>query len=256
MNPYIGITGFRTPAEVSFLAKIFDDNLPRGSNRQFHVGAMISRKTMLGEPSRFTQAFPPKELLPAIFSGDEDWRYHCLHYADYRDDPDLREHLYQAIMGAGPGLHAVQLDMTWPDPGAVASAVHDSRRILEVILQIGPQALEAAGNDLNELTSDYRQVASRVLIDLSIGKGQPLNPAKIIPLLEIVADALPEAGLVVAGGLGPDSVESLLGTILDRFPQVSWDATGQICVGGSGMNPLDLSRAGNYLQRSLALLAR
>jgi len=156
MNPYIGITDFTDFEQVEKMLKIFTALQPQGFTRKLHVGVMMSLKTLRGYRSKWQSIFPPKESIADIFSSDET--YNCLHYADYASDRTEAKDIYNAIHYGEIGIHALQLDMTWPDPGQVASGVHASRRQIEVILQIGKSAFEEAGNNpqtMVERLGDY-----------------------------------------------------------------------------------------------------
>jgi len=147
--PYIGITDFMKFEDVEDMLRIFRKHKPEASPRKLHVGVMTSRKKLLGIPTKYRDAFPNMDSIADIFRSDE--AFDCLHYADSEADPDLYKNLAAAIGYGGIGIHAVQLDLAWPDPGFVAEAVHRSRKNLEVILQIGRKAFEAIDNDPKKL---------------------------------------------------------------------------------------------------------
>src|SRR3989344_1454841 len=172
MAPYIGVVDFSDFEQVQSMLRVFNSHLPQGSNRKLHVGLMMSYKTLNGLATKWLNVFPPKEGIANIFGSDET--YNCLHYADYDNDPELWKSLARAISYGGTGIHALQLDMIWPDPGQIANGVHASRKQIEVILQIGKNALEEVGNDpqkVVERLGGYKGVIHRVLLDKSMGKG-------------------------------------------------------------------------------------
>lgn len=125
------------------------------------VGIMISFKTLWNIPSQWDGVFPLKDRLPKIFPAYDAGVLNTLHYADFHDPagwPDEQNLFYslsKAMDCAGPNLHAIQLDMTWPDPGMIASAIHAQRRPIGVVLQVGRQAFE-------EVNSDPIRVADRL----------------------------------------------------------------------------------------------
>lgn len=147
-RPYIGITDFTTPEQVERMLKVFRDNRPVGSKRRLHVGVMMSYKTLNDIDTKWAKAFPSKEVVRNIFHPPEeidtinrpndmnDWMF-TLHYADYDNPNNLFQDLLKALGYAGSFVDALQLDMPWPDPAAVANAVDGSRNdSLEVILQV------------------------------------------------------------------------------------------------------------------------
>lgn len=253
MNPYIGITDFMHAAQVREMLDVFNMHLPRGSKHKLHVGVMMSYKTLHGIPSKWSKAFPPKDAIESIFFSDAT--YNCLHYADYDNSPGLWRSISDAIGYCGIGLDALQLDMPWPDPGEVAHGVHTSRRRIEVILQIGSEALIEVGSDPNKLIEklrDYDGVIHRVLLDKSGGKGLGMDAQGLIPFVEALREHHSKLGVTVAGGLGPETLH-LVEPLVSRFPELSIDAQGRLRRSGSAIDPIDWDLAAKYLIRALRL---
>ena len=255
MNPYIGITDFTNFRQVQDMSRVFGTHLPPRSSRKLHVGVMMSYKTLNDIPSKWQNVFPPKENIADIFSSDE--AYNCLHYADYDDNPNLWKSLATAISYGGIGIHAVQLDMTWPDPGEIANGIHTSRKQVEIILQIGKKALEQVNNDpraVVEKLRDYNGLVHRVLIDKSMGKGLGMDANDLIPFAQAIREHFPELGLVAAGGLGPETTH-LVEPLVRIFSDLSIDAQGKLRPSGSNLDPIDWNMAEIYLIKALQLFA-
>ncbi len=255
LQPYIGITDFTNFGQVQKMLDIFKSHIPLGSNRKLHVGLMMSYKTLHGLPSKWSTVFPPKETIADIFSSDE--AYNCLHYADYDNDPALWESLSRAISYCGTGIHALQLDMTWPDPNQIANGMHTSRKQIEIILQIGRNALAEANDDpqaVVERLKEYDGVIHRVLLDKSIGRGIGMDAHLLLPFARAIKESLPSIGLGAAGGLGPGTVDRIK-PLLDEIPDISWDAQGRLRPSGNAIDPIDWNYAGGYLMESLRLTA-
>lgn len=251
--PYIGITDFTNIEQVEKMLAVFKAHLLPGSKRRLHVGVMISYKTLNGLESRFTKAFPPKENIASIFGSDET--YNCLHYADY-DEIQTIKNISTAIGYGGTGIDAIQLDMIWPDPGNIAGAIHTSRKNIEVILQLGKNAIEEANEDPNEVVrrlQEYEGIIHRVLLDRSMGQGKSLDANFLLPFARAIRKAFPNLGLAVAGGLGPNSVD-LIGPIISEFPNISIDAQGKLRPSGCALDPIDWDMAEQYLIKALRLL--
>lgn len=95
-----------------------------------------------------------------------------------------------------------------------------------------------------------------ILFDASHGRGQALNADALLPFIEAAyadkdfADMGTNFG--VAGGLNPDNLEQLLPKILQDFPEVSWDAEGQLhdAISEGGDGSLNMERTRRYLVRS------
>jgi hypothetical protein len=259
LKPYIGITGFTREYEVGYLSGVVSRNKKSNSSRLLHVGVMMSRKTLTMERSRFTKVFAEKDHLMHIFGNEEGFRYqntyHCLHYADYRDETTVEE-LRKAIDYCGPNLDAVQLDMTWPVPVLLERIKRElAGRNLEFILQVGTEAAARVENRpeiITRLISNYGTIIDRVLIDMSMGNGLPMDSSFLINLIEAIEEEAPDLGIVVAGGLGPGKTH-LLGRLAQR-PGISIDAQADLTVGGTITDPLSLNRARKYLEEFMPIL--
>jgi len=251
--PYIGITDFTTFAQVERMLTVFKANVRQGQRRRLHVGVMMSRKTLHGLETKWSTAFPPKEAIAGIFGSDETMN--CLHYADY-SAVDVYQSLTKAISFGGDGINALQLDMIWPNPEHVADAVRSSGKKLEVVLQVGKDALEQADNDPEKIVAkiqEYVGVAHYVLLDKSMGKGLGMDAAGLIPFARAIKNAFPTLGIVAAGGLGPESI-GLVEPLVKEFPDVSIDAQSKLRQSGSALDPIDWDRAEIYLIKALGLL--
>ena len=252
--PYIGITDFMTFEQVEKMSAVFRMHLPQGSNRLLHVGVMMSYKTLHDIETKWSKALPAKEAIAGIFGSDDV--YNCLHYADYDHNPDLGNTLARAISYGGIGINAVQLDMPWPDPGQVARGVHTSRKHIEVILQIGKNAIEEANDDprtVAQRLEDYDGIIHRVLLDKSMGRGLGMDAVALIPFARAIKERFPNLGLTVAGGLGPNTM-SLVEPLVAEFHDLSIDAQGKLRPSGNALDPIDWDMAREYLVKALTLL--
>lgn len=251
--PYIGITDFVNFDQVQLMLKVFNKNLRSEQRRRLHVGVMMSYKTLNGLETKWSVAFPPKEKIADIFSSKETMN--CLHYADY-DEIDVAENITRAIGFGGSGINALQLDMVWPNPKHVSDAIKNSRKELEIILQVGKNAIEQANNDPKEIVErikDYDGVISHVLLDKSMGRGLGMDALGLIPFVNAIKKEFPDLGIVVAGGLGPDTL-NLVEPLIKEFPDVSIDAQGKLRPSGNALDPINWDMAGMYLSKALQLL--
>jgi hypothetical protein len=254
--PLIGITDFTDFEQVLAMHRVLQQHSASVFlKRRLHVGVMMSYKTLHGIPSRWQNIFPSKEKIPGIFASDEV--FNCLHFADYDGHPELWKSLIKAITFGGVGINAVQLDMIWPSPDDIARAVYRfPRQKIEVILQVGRNAFEAVLDDpkiLVKKLEPYESVISRVLLDKSGGRGEPMDADRLLPFLRAIKENFPDLGLVVAGGLGPDTIH-LLEPIITEFPDISIDAQGRLRPSGSAMEPIDWEMARKYVEKALELL--
>lgn len=253
MLPYIGITDFDSRASVDRMWEVFKNRRGHLAGYQLHVGVMMSRKTLYGLPSKWSNVWPRKDELPDIFGHPDT--YNCLHYADYDGLPGLSDSLADAVGHCGGRLHAVQLDMVWPDHREI-KRFHAAHPHLEIILQIGRLAFASVENDPERLIDRLRRytgATQRLLLDRSGGEGKALNADLIAPHLRMVRTHLPTLGLGVAGGLGPRTI-SLLDPLLVEFNGLSIDAQGRLRPSGDAKDPVDWDMAAAYLERALEAL--
>lgn len=255
IKPYIGITDFTGFEQVAQMQETFRRHKQPQSPYLLHVGVMMSFKTLHGIETKYSKVFPSNEMIADIFHPNEEDVYYCLHYADYNHDTRSVD-LARGLEYAGPFVHAIQLDMPWPDPGMVAHAIHTSRKQIEVILQIGKKSIEEANDDPAEVVrhlEDYDGVIHRILLDKSMGKGLGMDAAALLPFAHAIKNRFPNLGIGVAGGLGPDSMH-LVEPLVHEFPGLSIDAQGRLRPSGNALDPVDWGMAGVYLVEALKML--
>lgn len=255
MRPYIAITDFTDFSEVQKMKEIFNYHLPSGSKRLLSVGVMMSYKTLHGYPTRWQDAFPKKEKIRHIFFSDAV--LNTLHFACYDPYPDIWKSISCAIGYGGDGIHALQLDMIWPEPNDIAMGVHTSRASIEVILQINKHALDEVHNNPDELIEklyEYNGVIHRILLDKSMGTGKCLDARYMLPYIRAIRSNHPQLEIGVAGGLGPKTI-TLLKPIISEFSDISIDAQARLRPSHSALDPINWEMAGKYLIEAIKLLA-
>ncbi len=256
MKPYIGITDFTSHEQVGPMVDVLRKHRKSGFDRMLHIGVMMSYNTLNGKPSRFTGIFPAKETVESIFARyiKSNDIYYCLHYADYHNRT-CSDDLERAITFGGPNLDAIQLDMIWPHDSMISRALR-SRPGTEVILQVGKQALdlcEGSPTSLVERLYHYIYTVDRVLLDLSMGHGVPLDAEKLLPYIDLIRYHFPRIGICIAGGLGPGQVH-LIRDVIAKYPDISIDAQSKLRASGSLMDPIDWDLACQYLEEFLPIL--
>ena len=246
-NAYVGITDFEDKSQVEAMLAVFREASSGRFVRKLGVGVMMSRKTLNDLPSKFSQVFPNKERIAEIFSTDSS-AYNILHYADYAGI-DVLKNLTEAVKWGGPNLHAIQLDMVWPETEVIRQFKELYPQI-QLIIQINSSALEKIVYKIFVLITcldQYSPFLDGVLLDMSMGRGLPMSWLDLLPYLAAINAFLPDLELVVAGGLGPNSLE-LVKPLVDCFvPEISIDAQGQLRPSGSALEPVDWQMARNYL---------
>ncbi|MEK7646465.1 MAG: hypothetical protein AAB381_02110 [Patescibacteria group bacterium] len=254
--PYIGITGFRTYKEVAEMLQVFMRHRRLHSERLLHVGVMTHYHRVNETSGESASSFIANDRIASVFCSPEVQVYNCLHYADMAHRKTLAADLRKAVALGGYNLDAIQLDLRWPRPERIAEALRDDTRRIEVILQIDKYILNEAGQspaNLVEKLKPYQGVIHRVLLDESMGQGEPMNPDRLLPYLRALSQSLPDLGLGVAGGLGPHGLE-ILKPILAEFPDISIDAEGKLSTRGHQGDPLDLAHTEKYLIHALRLV--
>lgn len=276
VKPYIGVTDVASGEQAKlFLDKFVDYG---GAQRGFRlmVGIMMSRKTLHGLPTKWADVWPKKEDIASIFI-KHPAAMNALHYADYDSGTDpVFEDIERAVSFGGPNLHALQLDMPWPNPRDVIT-VKRKYPWLEIVLQVSQKAYEQCEDDLYQVAQKLQRYTfmdgcrrtwaiDHVLLDCSGGKGQPMNGARLcqdIDLLQMITrvesenewEILPALrGYAVAGGLGPDTLD-LLNPVLNLDLSISIDAQGRLRPSHDAKVPLDEVLVLLYLERAILKLS-
>jgi len=258
--PYTSITNFTSREQVDRMREAFllayAELNKEELKRKFGVGVMMSFTTLNGVPSIWHDIFPKEEQYPSIFSGASEVEFLVLHYADFKNRA-VEENLLKIPKICGPALHAIQLDMTWPEATALAK-FREHYPEIKIILQVGKVALELAEHKVAEVVTrlgSYGEALDGVLLDQSMGHGDPLKSEMHLPYLREISARLPNLSLVIAGGLGPTTME-LVWPILSEFPDVSFDAEGKVKLTGARHEPIYEEKAVAYLWESAAILRR
>lgn len=257
MQPYIGITDFTSIDQVRKFLKIREEareTNPRNNFPQLAVGVMATRHTLAEIESEFIDVFPTPQEISQIFRMRHAGILNVLHYADYRDIIPFDDVL-TAIETGGQLLHAIQLDMTWPNSSHISRIRRFFPR-LDIIIQIGRRAFELVSFDPTKLvkTVDQYPESSRVrfLLDLSMGEGKPLSSKVLLPFIHLLKEKWPLIKLGVAGGLGPETVH-LAEDIVQCYSDIGIDAQGQLRRSGNFRDPINWDRAETYFRKALAM---
>lgn len=246
---YIGITDFDNRFRVIEMLDLFPESHPR----KLMMGVMSSWKWFHGGTTKWNKVWLPRDQIKQMFV-DHPKVFNTLHWADY-DNMTSNTDIIRACLDCGKYLHAVQLDMIWPRFN-LCWVIRDTIRV-PIILQVGKKALEDISNDEAKLLLKleiYRTLIDGILLDCSMGRGVPMNPELLRSFIIPVKSAFPELHIAVAGGLGPDTIH-LVEPIIREFPDVSFDAQGQLRDSGDSTEPINWVRAKNYMAKALELTA-
>jgi len=279
-NFYAGVCDVIEPKVALALAADLRE-YRKNPDRKIMIGVM-THPIML-DPESFpeevfrevSREFPLREQMAAAFTDDPDV-LNTLHYADLYGpegrqweagaSPNVLENLELCVEYGGENLHAIQLDVTWPEPSAIKAFKEKYPDIL-IILQVGKFAMDAVANDpqkMVDLLREYDGSVDFVLLDMSMGKGKSIGTGSDVLLrqLNLIQYELPGLGLAIAGGFGPGSMDSLK-PIADEFPDIAIDAQGRLKADHAprdgkghfiGTVQADLDRASEYIRQSCDLL--
>lgn len=253
-KPYIGITDFMTPDQVESAVKMLQECPQPRTERLLGVGVMMSYKTLNGITTKWSDAFPKNGDVARIFI-DSPHVYNVLHYADF-DEVDLAANLKKARGFGGDNMHALQLDMRWPDP-AVVNRFIEANPEIDVIMQVGRDAFKDVGDDQFKLIDRLEKYfgLKAVLLDKSMGKGVPMKAEDLLPFVRTIYSAKwPMLKVVVAGGLGPETTH-LVEPIMAEYPMTSTDAQGQLRASASALEPIEWDRAFGYMHKMMQIYA-
>ncbi len=265
---YSGVCDVISPEQARAMAEELRKNR-KNPDRKVMIGSMAGHFTLRpdkDDPGEQRSVFPSREEISKGFTDDPDV-LNTVHFADLyrpREVQTLFGDLELVVKYGGEHLHAIQLDVTWPNPEDITK-FKDKYPDLSIILQLGKFVFQEIGVDLQKMVERLREYGDSidfVLLDMSMGKGRGMESEGLLPLLRLIRKELPYLGLAVAGGLGPDSMD-LLEPIVKEFPGISIDAQGRLKPANAGVDslghiastvPADPKRANDYIQKSCAML--
>jgi len=272
---YSGVCDVYNPEEARAMADVLRRER-KNPNRKVMIGVMTHPHVLnpeIDDPAEARKFFPVREELARGFTDDPDV-LNTIHYADLygsrgprkaQEAPNVLNNLELCVKYGGEHLHAIQLDVTWPDPNEIKRFKEKNPNIF-IILQVGKSAFKEVGNDPQKLVDRLREYGwiDFALLDMSMGRGESMKSEELLPYLRLIKKELPYLGLAVSGGLGPDS-ENLLEfkLIAKEFPGISTDAQGNVKRKDAprdklghfvSTHPADLARSTEYLQQNCALL--
>jgi hypothetical protein len=252
MNPYIGVTGFSRPEEVSAALQAF----PNNNGRKLMVGVLATYKSLRYIPMkpRWAKQTPHPSDIAGLFPDDER-AVNLVHFStEEGQENSVLADMFKIHELAGPNFHGFQLNVAWPQ----IDQMDDYRQAVgwnyRIVLQLGQKAVEMAGGTTRgvmDMLYHYASVVDDVLLDPSGGLGRPFDTERTLELLSAIAEQGWDIGLGVAGGLGPDSL-NLVEPLIARFPNLSIDAQGRL---RNAENELDPELVSAYLNKALQTLA-
>ncbi|PIP55497.1 MAG: hypothetical protein CO183_00360 [Candidatus Zambryskibacteria bacterium CG_4_9_14_3_um_filter_42_9] len=216
-GPYIGVIGFMFRDEIIKALSV----LPHESRYRLMVGILMGDKTLAGETNKWPGRFPKKEAVREIFVNDPR-TFNLVHYSTNCPETLLSQ-LMEITKLAGPYFDGFQLNMPWPP----ISHIYDYREANPdkyILLQIGKRAVTIIESmeRFTKLVGVYSLIVDGVLIDVSGGRGKPLDVIKVAQYLRAVSN-YPKLDFGIAGGLGPKTLD-MITHLVEEFPNLSIDA--------------------------------
>jgi phosphoribosylanthranilate isomerase len=247
-KPYVGITGFKQPEEVSIVTRIFArEGFPQEHDYTAMLGILTSDKR-LREPSVAGSRTPAVDDIRAIVEAAPSWSIPMLHYHQAENKGFIGN--LEKLMGM-TGCSAFQLNIAWPAVEEIAE-LKMRHPGFTLTYQLPRRAIEGDYGylrppQLAEKMHAYDGLADYALLDLSGGKGVPFSVSESKELLELMAEALPHACLGIAGGLSGSNLYEKV-TALGR-EGLMFDAESGLMTDKA----LDLSKVDHYIREARRL---
>lgn len=264
---YIGISGVVSPEQQYGLQDSFEAS-GLTNRRVLQLGVKATHKPQILEiPNKYGPSWYPigRQIDTVMDAQNESTAgvAQVVFDADaVHDERYRREFLHKSLgSAASTWLTGVQFDMLpWHTDDMLISSLtaHElfQQHDLTLTLQCQGEIMDTnTPEQIVERLKHYPEV-DYILFDASAGRGIRMDTDRLLPYIEAVANTSELSSLGVAvGGLNAVIVEHDLPHILKYFPDISWDAEGQLHpTRDDGTHPLDMDRCVEYLQSSARVL--
>jgi len=268
-NPYIGISGVISGQQkylMSQFAQADINTLP--GDRRIAFGVKTTHKTQfLDQINKYGSEWYPvgeEEFSNALEdNASSEVRVAQVYLEpEFVGDPDYRKAFIDRICQRGKAwLNAIQFDMLpWHSDDSLLPFLEQVKDETghTILLQAHSEAMQHLGpNGIAKKLGQYAHALDYILFDASHGKGVRMNASALKPFLEAGYNSheLSRVGFSVAGGLNADAVREDLPLLLEDYPDISWDAEGQLHpVQKNGTRPVDGKLAFQYVEASVEVL--
>lgn len=263
---YVGVSGV-VNIEQQVELRDHADRVFDGTDAILALGVKAVHKTQwLDVPNKYGEAWYPvgeNQFAEALEQGTDNIAQMYLDSKMLIANPQYATEFVRRVKRRGQNwLHMIQFDLLpyHETPEALGYLVHEAKRDVGLkehytIIQCHQDAMsegpKAAIEKLKRLSPDE---IDYVLFDASHGKGEDMDPEKLLRFLDeaFTDPELEGVGFGVAGGLDAVAVERYLPRLLRFFPNISWDAEGKLHRTPDGR--LDLDAAKEYLTVSAEVL--
>lgn len=223
---YIGVTGFTSPREVSWMTEALDGHLGM-------YGVLATPETIAGkEPHKGRYA--RKEDLPRLFGCMPADSIRALHYCPR--GMLTAQGVIEAVSACGSHMNAVQLNTgEWPSVNLIKTLKYGRLSKTGMIFQVGPGMLaDKRPSEVAELFYAYDDVVDYILLDGSGGRGIPLESSWIAEAIEELRKIGISSGVTVAGGLEASTLHRVEQLVKDYH--VSIDAESKLLDGNDRLH--------------------
>jgi hypothetical protein len=231
-KPYVGVTGPVSEDEVREIAKSFERNsLSMQGPRIPMIGILISYKTLDFGKHPENRRYPPLKKIPALLETAGKKSFNTIHFNTKRPEA-LSEDLstvfnLENIYDKGD-CHGVQFNLAWP-PAEEVDKLRSDYPDLKTIIQLSKKAISNLPvEDIVKKTKEYD--ADYALIDLSGGRGKPLNMKYSSFLYNSLKEGGVDATIGFAGGLSGENAENVIKSLIIETgsSMLSIDAEGNL----------------------------
>ncbi len=250
---YIGVTGITSPYQTTSLLR----SLTR-SDYDLMIGILVSSRSLAGRPALRCPDRYPAKVRPIVEGTKSERVLKILHYSG-PNDPNLfgadLTYMHNSWGTNSRGIHGYQFNMVWPDADVLAR-YKETMPEKVMILQVGKDALRMVNDDPKSLIKRLQQyphgLFDAVLIDKSMGSGEVFNPGFVAPFVKEIAESNLDLSTVVAGGLGPGTMDRLerLVELCDGY-RFSIDAEGRL---RDNVDRLVIQKARIYMREAQRML--
>lgn len=252
---YISVTAGRDDKEVKAVLKEFKNaGYSMGQEYTPVIGIQVSEKTLNGiKPNNFR--LPKFHEIPSLMKLADGKAMPVIHYNTKNLDT-LPEQVAKAI-GEVYSLgycKTVQINGTWPGIEQVEK-IKECFDEISIILQVSYKGMdEYSIAQIPKKVTDYRDCLDYILIDPSRGRGDMFDIKSSTFLFSEIKSKRPDYGIVFAGGLSGDNVESVLNEVIEEIRTKDFGICAEgklrdkVCDEHWGQDVLNVKKLRKYLK--------